>query len=267
MKRLILIALSFVPVLLFSQARITGTLLDQATKQPIPYASVYLPNQNVGTITDFNGNFSIYIADTSANNRILFSCVGYQKSAMSIRQIIKQKTVYLTASRIELSEAEVKAMSHQALIALLDKVFTKARSDKEEQSCKLFYALESAKEDEPLELIEAFCSAKQRMDLGLTEMKMKNGRIGVNTETEDKFMSLSSTNIIVNFNPFYVSSNIVGLPAVPSNLKTQKMTEQFSFWEDGLLKEDTATLQKISFRSKAEPTIEALSSFINIRCS
>lgn len=256
MKRVVIFILFSLPIILFSQIRISGSVREISTKQPIPYVSVYFPKYNIGTITDMNGNFSIHIADTVTNNSLVFSCVGYQKKEIPVSQLIRQEQVYLQESQLNISGVEVKALSYDALLTLVDRVFKKARSNKQSVSGKLFYSLMSEKENEPLELIEAFCSATQSMEYGLEEMKMKNGRIGTNTETENKFMSLSSTNIIVNFVPYHIPANSAGLPAIPSNHSLQKMKDAFSFWEDGLIQEDTSTLQKISFRSKSEPFIE-----------
>lgn len=50
---------SFIPVFLQAQIQIKGRILDQANRQPIPYATVYLNGTTRGTITAPNGEFTI----------------------------------------------------------------------------------------------------------------------------------------------------------------------------------------------------------------
>ena len=95
-----------------------------------------------------------------------------------------------------LSGVEVKAMSNFAILELTDRVFQKARSKTKPIPCKVFYSLESDKSGEPLELVEAFYSGTQSMRYGMEEIKLKNGRIGLNLATNDKIMNVSSTNLI-----------------------------------------------------------------------
>lgn len=253
MNRTAFIVVFLFPFMLSAQIRIEGIIKNKEDKTVIPFATISFPEQNIGTVSDMNGNFSIYIPDTSVVRSLSFSCIGYKKQVKLISDILRQRnSIYLESSIYNLDEVEVNALSYKALISLIDRVFRKARLSRNIIPCKLFYSLQSQNTEVPLELIEAFCLGKQSMAYGLEEMKMKNGRIGLNTESENKFMSLSSTNILVNFSPYSIPGNKAGLPSVPSNHSMNEMQEHFSFWEDGIIKEDTATLQKISFRSKRE---------------
>jgi hypothetical protein len=162
-----------------------------------------------------------------------------------------------------LSGVEVKALSNNALLELTDRVFKKARANSKVVPCKVFYSLESEKSDEPLELVEAFYSGTQSMKYGMEEMKLKNGRIGLNTEIEDKIMNISSTNVIINFLPYNIPANSFGVPPMPGNYNLNEMSKNFSFYEDGMFKEDTASLKKISFYSKDKKKIEGSILFYN----
>jgi tetratricopeptide (TPR) repeat protein len=263
-KTLALIVLFYFTIYsLQAQIRISGSVIDQTTKEPILYATISFPERNIGTISDVNGKFSIYIADTTVCKSLVFSCVGYQRQDIPIVRLLKEKTVYMKPVVSNLSGVEVKAMSYNALLELTDKVFKKARSNTKMIPCKVFYSLESDKSDEPLELVEAFYSGTQSMRYGMEEMKLKNGRIGLNTETEDKIMNISSTNLIINFLPYTIPANTIGLPPMPSNYNVREMAENFSFYEDGMFKEDTASLKKVSFHLKDKKKIEGSILFYN----
>ena len=252
----LIVLLCFTVYSLQSQVRISGLIIDQATKESLIYATISFPERNIGTISDAEGKFSIYIADTTDCKSLVFSCVGYQRQTIPVARLLKEKTVMMKPVVSNLSGVEVKAMSYRALLELTDKVFQKARLKTKPIPCKVFYSLESDKSGEPLELVEAFYSGTQSMRYGVEEMNLKNGRIGLNLTTDDKIMNISSTNLIINFLPYNIPANSFGLPFVPSNYKLNEMAEIFSFYEDGVLQEDTELLKKISFYAKDNKKIE-----------
>ena len=63
MRRSFIIILLFTAYALQSQVRISGLVVDRETKEPIVYATVSFPEKNIGTVSDGDGRFSIYIAD------------------------------------------------------------------------------------------------------------------------------------------------------------------------------------------------------------
>lgn len=66
---------------------ISGRLIDQTTKEPIPYVNVGIVGKGIGTVSDFNGYFKIPVAD-SLNDQILrFSCIGYTALSSSVKNI------------------------------------------------------------------------------------------------------------------------------------------------------------------------------------
>jgi len=262
-KNITIVVLYFTIYSLQAQVRISGSIIDRETKEPIVYATVSFPEKNIGTISDGDGRFSIYIADTTVCKSLVFSCIGYQRQTIPVARLLKEKKTYMTPAVSNISGVEVKAMSYNALLALTDRVFRKARLNTKSTQGKVLYSLESDKSDEPLELVEAFYSGTQSMRYGLEEMKLKNGRIGLNLETDDKIMNVSSTNVIINFLPYNIPANDFGLPPMPGNYRLNGMAENFSFFEDGMFWEDTASLKKISFYSKSGTKIEGYILFYN----
>lgn len=61
----------------FSQGTITGTVLDGDGGTPLPGASVVVDGTTNGTSTDFDGNFTIEVAENSGN--LVVSYIGYTK--------------------------------------------------------------------------------------------------------------------------------------------------------------------------------------------
>ncbi|MBL0182196.1 MAG: carboxypeptidase-like regulatory domain-containing protein [Chitinophagaceae bacterium] len=73
-----------VPALSFSQTSFIakGKILDAATKQPLQAASVFAENTTLGTATDGDGNFALYLPNGGYNLVITFT--GYQTETKRI---------------------------------------------------------------------------------------------------------------------------------------------------------------------------------------
>ncbi|MEI6853889.1 MAG: DUF5686 family protein, partial [Bacteroidota bacterium] len=66
--------------------KIMGTVIDAATKDPIPFVNVYFPNSDVATTTDFDGKFAI---ETKYPKDSLYAqYMGYIKQA---KVVVKNK--------------------------------------------------------------------------------------------------------------------------------------------------------------------------------
>lgn len=69
--------------LLFSQSRVTGTVLDE-NGLPLPGATILEKGTNNGVVTDFDGNYSI---DLAANDSVIvISFVGYQTIEVAVNE-------------------------------------------------------------------------------------------------------------------------------------------------------------------------------------
>ncbi|WP_445738013.1 SusC/RagA family TonB-linked outer membrane protein [Mariniflexile sp.] len=66
----------------FAQKAITGTVLTDDTKEPLVGASVVDPITKTGTVTDFDGRFSVVVSKSSTSLEISF--IGYQPVTLSL---------------------------------------------------------------------------------------------------------------------------------------------------------------------------------------
>jgi hypothetical protein len=87
----------FICLSVFSQT--IGTVMDKATKEPIPYVSIWVEDENNGTTSEENGIFQIVVSQKSKN--LIFSALGYEKKIMPISSEMK---VEMIPSTIELRE-------------------------------------------------------------------------------------------------------------------------------------------------------------------
>lgn len=71
----LLFFLFLVPVYLFGQTNLTGTVTEQSTSIPLPGVNVVIKGTTTGTATDFDGHYQI---EVNEGDVIVFSYVGYQ---------------------------------------------------------------------------------------------------------------------------------------------------------------------------------------------
>lgn len=83
---------------------VSGTVYDQATRDPLPGVSVILKESGTGTTTDLDGNFSLSVP--SNNSMMIFSFIGYLKQEIAVGE---ERTfrVSLTEDIQQLSEVVV----------------------------------------------------------------------------------------------------------------------------------------------------------------
>jgi hypothetical protein len=102
--------LFFLPLLFFytagySQLEITGTVVDDSTGKPIPYANVGIADKGVGTVSDEEGNFKLVIPQRMEHLHLSFSHLSYETKKVEISD---KKVVRLKPSTVQLSSVVVE---------------------------------------------------------------------------------------------------------------------------------------------------------------
>lgn len=80
-------------------AQTKGVVKDSITGNPIPYVSIWVENENIGTTSEENGEFNINTHDKNKN--LIFSALGYEKKTCKASQA---ETVRLSPAAYELQE-------------------------------------------------------------------------------------------------------------------------------------------------------------------
>jgi hypothetical protein len=89
-------------LLLFSlslSAQIKGIVKDSLSGKPIPYVNILVENENIGTTSEENGEFTIPNSEKDKN--LIFSAIGFVKKKVKIS---KSTTVKLTPIDYQLNE-------------------------------------------------------------------------------------------------------------------------------------------------------------------
>jgi hypothetical protein len=76
MKALLLFL--FIPILTAAQTNYHGTITNKSTKQIIPFVSVGLMKENIGTNADESGSFQLVSNNIKKNDTLIISCIGFQ---------------------------------------------------------------------------------------------------------------------------------------------------------------------------------------------
>ncbi len=98
----------FISVSMFAQTSITGTVIEAKTGQPIPGANIKVVGKSIGTTTDFDGNFSLKIAQNPPFS-IEVSLIGYSSTEVEITQNNQKISISLDESATALDEVVVSA--------------------------------------------------------------------------------------------------------------------------------------------------------------
>lgn len=94
-----------------SQNLVSGTVSDSKTGEPVPFASITLKHQLVGTNANENGDFNFYFSDESGNDTIVISCLGYKSKVFGTASIVTPLNIKLEAYSVALPEVVIRALS------------------------------------------------------------------------------------------------------------------------------------------------------------
>jgi|GEM_PF-2217239 len=91
-KNFYLITLLLLSTYSYTQNKIvSGEVIDASTQQHIPYVSILLKNQEIGTTTNAEGFFKLEIPADSENDTLFFSCLNYQKANITAKELQSKK--------------------------------------------------------------------------------------------------------------------------------------------------------------------------------
>lgn len=76
---------------------VRGVVRDEVSRRPVAFVNVFLPGENIGTVTNGEGAFSLKIKSSNLEKVLEFSCMGYAGSRISLQDFDSEKnqTVWL----------------------------------------------------------------------------------------------------------------------------------------------------------------------------
>ncbi len=112
------VTLIFLLYTLSAFAQISGTVLDKETQEPVPFVNIWVENENIGTMTNYQGVFVINEAILS--KQLVLSSLGYENLKIQINR--NNLTLYLTPKTYQLNEVVASAAKKTKELKIGDKV-------------------------------------------------------------------------------------------------------------------------------------------------
>lgn len=130
MKYKLTLLFLFIQIAIFSQVKISGTVID-ANNESIPFANIVFVNSTVGTVSDENGKF--YLESDENYDEIEVSFIGYETKTLKIQSRDFDLKIQLNEVESQLDEVvvysgKVKKKGNPA-IAILKKIWAKKRQN------------------------------------------------------------------------------------------------------------------------------------------
>ena len=99
----------------FSQFK--GKVSDSRTKNALSFATLLLIGENISTVTNSEGEFSIKIPNNKLEGRLLISFIGYKKKTINVKELkAENNTILLEPFNIALGEVIVSTNNANQLI-------------------------------------------------------------------------------------------------------------------------------------------------------
>lgn len=120
--------LSFLPSILFAQNSFyNGKIFDFETKQPLPFANIFIQGKSYGTVSNSQGEFILDIEIVNNSDTIVFTYMGYENFKVPIKDIKEFESVFLRKSFLKLPNVSIYSqnLSIKEIIKLIEKNYEK----------------------------------------------------------------------------------------------------------------------------------------------
>ncbi|MGD1960976.1 MAG: carboxypeptidase-like regulatory domain-containing protein [Fulvivirga sp.] len=88
---------------------IKGKVIDSETKQALPFASIYIKEESIGTTSSSDGSFIFHIPYAIRSKTVVISTIGYETMEKVSSEFAANEEIHLKPSTLELSEVIVTA--------------------------------------------------------------------------------------------------------------------------------------------------------------
>ena len=106
----ILIAFLFgVSNFITAQNSYSGSVYEENSTTPIPYAIVKVQHKNIGIVSNESGKFNLSNQGIDAGDSIIVTCLGYKPKFFSVSEWENDMNIYMAPDPIQLSEAKISA--------------------------------------------------------------------------------------------------------------------------------------------------------------
>lgn len=82
--------------LVIKEHTIKGTICNEATQEPISYATLQIKGKNKGVVADHTGFFELTLTDMELSDSLSASCIGYERRTLTPESLLRTSEVILT---------------------------------------------------------------------------------------------------------------------------------------------------------------------------
>jgi hypothetical protein len=222
-----------------------GKIFDKDRKDVLPYANVFILKENMGTVSNNDGEFILKIPESMIRDTVFISCLGYKQQARAISEIVdKSYDIYLDPVSIQLKEIRVTVVNPQDIIM---KILAKIQLNysREPEIMKSFYREVLKQDDKYIDVAEALMEIrKSAYDNSFAQDKIKviRGRKSVNVK------SFQFIDFKLQGGPYYITKLDV-MKTLDSFLDPE-FIGLYKYWIDGMEMVDNRTTYIILFKPK-----------------
>ena len=213
------LAFCYTNVSLAQTLRIATTLLDQQTKAPIAYATVYNLTQQKGTVSNLDGFFEL--RSNAENDSLQISFIGYKSQTFILTAKGLPAIIHLEPQVQNLAEAIVLG-DNTLLYHLVSKA--KKTQAKKMRPAKTYFLLESFINQKQVELLEAYYNG-EFYGYNVSKLNMKNGRVAL-AQFSNRFFKSTETSKAVTLHKFFNDNNY--FPDTPYQLSKGQLKKLYS---------------------------------------
>lgn len=152
---------------------ISGSVYDALNEELLPFVSVSKTRDNKGTITDFNGNFTL--KNVNPGDTVRFYYIGYKPAQIVVGTSVSVGNIYLEPEELLFDEVVVLA-DNRFLYELISDAAK--RRPKGEHTSKTYFELETFEGDDQLELFQGYYNGVYR-GYDVKDLQMKNAHFAV----------------------------------------------------------------------------------------
>ncbi len=96
---------------------VTGSIRESGSDNPLPFTTIGIYNKGVGTISNYDGNFSLKITSACLNDSITISCLGFKNRIIPVNQAVNNNYVIeLERDYISIPEVIIRTRNPLELI-------------------------------------------------------------------------------------------------------------------------------------------------------
>ncbi len=231
-----------------AQNNIQSQVVENGSRAPIPYASVYTLENRHGTITGLDGTFEL--ADVSENDTIVFYFAGFQKKMLPAKDI----GAVVELDPLEQLLDDIIVMADESILYRLVSNTRKSIIRHNDEIAQSYLEMQSFQNDHQLEYFQGYYNGTYD-GYDIEGLELKTARFGIQRTQNLAFLSQETSKAMYKQELFNQNEYF---PDSPFGLKRRKLVKKFRLTMNSKYREQNGD---ITYVVSFEPRKDSTSSF------